>query len=210
MNFQDLLTQFHNWILSYPPMTILLIVSIIIFIASIVESLPIVGMFFPSESITILAGILSYEGFVNIWVLILVVYLGILIGDVLGYKIGKKLGVDYIETHKKRLKIKEEKYQYIKESIDNNLLKLLFIGRSNGFTRWIVPFVAGANKIDFKKFIFINMITASFWSPAFLFGGYFFGSVFETYGKYLGVVVLIIAFISFIIYKLKVKSYKVS
>ena len=202
MNIHYILEQFFNWILSYPPNMVLVVLVSIIFIASILESLPIVGMLFPSESITVFFGILAFKDIVDIKILIITAYLGILGGDILGYYIGYRTGEDFLIKHAKRLKINSKKYTQIKNGLDGNLIKVLFIGRSNGFTRWIAPFLAGANGISLKKFIFANMLTAAFWAPAFLLGGYYLGNAFESYGKYFGIGIIIATILSIVIYKI--------
>ena len=201
MSIHHLLEQFYSWVLSYPPMTILLIIATILFIASILESIPFAGMFFPSETLTVFFGMMAYKGIVNIEILILVAFIGLFIGDEIGYKIGQKLGKDYIKHHAKKLKVDEDRYQAIEKSLDNNLFKILLVARSNGFTRWLVPFVAGANGIDYKKFTLVNIFTAAFWAPTFLLGGYFLGNAFEAYGKYLGIGIIVAGLISYILYK---------
>jgi membrane protein DedA with SNARE-associated domain len=201
MNLDSLTQEFFNWILSYPPNTILYVIVGVLFFASIVESLPFTGMFFPTESLTIFFGMLAFKGLVNITILIIVAYIGILVGDIIGYYIGKNVGEEFLRKHSKKLKIDDKKYNKMKKLLDDNLLKALFIGRSNGFTRWITPFLAGANGIKIDKFIFMNMITAAFWAPTFLLGGYFLGDAFEVYGKYFGITIIIIAIIIFLFYK---------
>ncbi|MFK5881176.1 MAG: bifunctional DedA family/phosphatase PAP2 family protein [Sulfurospirillum sp.] len=201
MNIHYILEQFFNWISSYPSNMVLTILILIILIASILESLPIVGMMFPSETLTIFFGILAFKGIVDIRILIITAYIGILAGDIFGYYLGEKVGEDFLKKHAKRLKINSKKYEQIKDGLDDNLIKVLFIGRSNGFTRWIAPFLAGANGMSLKKFIPANMLTAAFWAPAFLLGGYYLGSAFENYGKYFGVGIIAATILSIIIYK---------
>lgn len=201
MSLHHLLEQFYSWVLSYPAMIILLIIATILFIASILESIPFAGMFFPSETLTVFFGMMAYKGIVNIEILILVAFIGLFIGDEIGYKIGQKLGKDYIKHHAKKLKVDEDRYQAIEKSLDNNLFKIVLVARSNGFTRWLVPFVAGANGIDYKKFTLVNIFTAAFWAPTFLLGGYFLGNAFEAYGKYLGIGIIVAGLISYILYK---------
>lgn len=202
MSIHQLLEHFFSWISSYPASTVLIVCVSVLFIASLLESLPFAGMFFPSESLTIFFGVLAFKGVVDIKILIIATYLGILAGDILGYYIGKKVGEDFLRKHTKKLKIDNTKYETIKNGLKNNLIKILFIGRTNGFTRWIAPFLARAHHINFKKFIFANMLTAAFWAPAFLLGGYFLGNAFELYGKYLGVGILTATVMSYIIYKI--------
>ena len=202
MNIQYLLLQLFNWILSFPQNELLFVSIIIIFFASVFESLPITGMVFPSESIIVFFGIISYKGIIDIKVLIITTYIGILLGDIIGYIIGAKVGENFLKKHAKKLKIDSKKYEKVKKMLESNLIKTLFIGRSNSFTRWIVPFLAGANSVNFKKFIFSNMLTAAFWAPVFLLGGYYLGDAFSTYGKYFGMGIVVATIISIISYKM--------
>ena len=201
MSIHYLLEQFFNWILSFEHNEVLFLSLAIIFFASVFESLPFTGMFFPSESITVFFGIIAYKGVVDIKILIIATYIGILLGDIIGYIIGTKVGEEFLKKHAKRVKIDSKKYEKIKNILKSNLIKALFIGRSNGFTRWIVPFLAGANKINFQKFILSNMLTAAFWAPAFLLGGYYLGSAFEAYGKYFGLGIITATIVSVMGYK---------
>lgn len=202
MSVDYLLKHFYGWILSYPHSLVLWVIISIIFVASVLESLPLLGMMFPSESLTIFFGILAYKGIVDIWILIIATYIGILAGDIAGYLLGKRVGEDFLRKHAKRLKINSKKYEKVKSMLDQNLIKALFIGRTNGFTRWIAPFLSGANGISLKKFIFANMLTAAFWAPAFLLGGYFLGNAFEVYGKYFGLGIIVATIIAIAGYKM--------
>jgi len=201
MMIHSLLNEFHNWLLTYPSNIILIVLISIIFIASILTSLPIVGMIFPSESLALFFGVLSFEGIVDIKVLIIATYIGILAGDIIGYYIGANVGEEFLKKHSKKIKIDEKKYEEIKEGLHNNIIKVLFIGRSNSFTGWIAPFLAGANTINFQKFVIADMKTAAFWAPVFLLGGYYLGYAFETYGKYIGMGVIVATIGAFMIYK---------
>ena len=201
MSIHYLLEQFFAWILSYPPNIVLFTVLAILFIGSILESIPFAGIFFPMETVTVAIGVLAFKGIVDIKILIGVAFLGLFIGDEVGYQIGKKLGSDFIKKHAKKLRVDEQRYTTLSNSLDNNFLKILFIARSNGFTRWLVPFIAGANAIDYKRFMFSNFITAIFWANVFLLGGYYLGNAFELYGKYFGIGIIIATVVSFIAYK---------
>ena len=204
MSIHHLSELFFTWIVTFSPDTILFIVVSILLIGSIFESIPFIGIFLPMETITVFFGILAYKEIVDIKVLLVVAFVGLVIGDIIGYYVGQKFSEEFLRKHAKRLRIDEKRYDKLKHSIDKNLIKVLFFARSNGFTRWLVPFLAGANGIDIKKFNIANLITASFWSPIFLFGGYFLGNAFETYGKYFGLGIIIATIIAFIMYK----SYK--
>ena len=202
MSIHHLSELFFAWIITFPPETVLFIVVSVLFIGSILESIPFAGMFLPMEASTVFFGILAYKGIVDIKILLVVAFTGLVIGDIAGYYVGKKFGEEFLRKHAKKLKIDEKKYNKLKYSIDNNLIKVLFFARSNGFTRWLVPFLAGANGTNIKKFNIANLITASFWSPAFLLGGFFLGKSFELFGKYIGLGIVIATVLTFLLYKL--------
>jgi len=202
MSIHHLSELFFAWIVTFPPDMILIIVVGVLLIGSILESIPMAGMFLPMATATVFFGILAFKGIVDIKILIASAFIGLVIGDIIGYYVGKKFGEEFLRKHAKRLKIDEQKYDSIKHSIDNNLIKVLFFARSNGFTRWLVPFLAGANGVDLKRFNIANLITAAFWSPAFLLGGFFLGKSFDTFGEYIGLGVVIATILAFIIYKL--------
>lgn len=202
MSIHYLFEQFFAWITTFPPNIILITIISILFIGSIFESIPFIGMFFPTETLTVLIGVFAYKYNIDIILLIAVTFLGLFLGDLIGYKIGKKLGKDFLMINAKKLKINEQRYNSIHQSLDNNFLKVLLFARSNGFTRWIVPFVAGANEISYSKFTIANVFTALFWAPTFLLGGYLLGNAFEKYGKYFGLGILFSVVISFLFYKI--------
>jgi undecaprenyl-diphosphatase len=204
MSIHHLSELFFSWIVTFPPSMVLLIVVSVLFIGSILESIPMAGMFLPMETTTVFFGILAFKGIVDIKILLVVAFVGLVIGDVIGYYVGKKFGEEFLRKHAKKLKIDEDKYNTLKHSIDNHLIKVLFFARSNGFTRWLVPFLAGANGVDIKRFNIANLITAAFWSPAFLLGGFFLGKSFELFGKYIGLGIVIATILALLIYK----SYK--
>ena len=75
MSIHYLLEQFFNWILTFEHNEVLFVSLVIIFFASVFESLPFTGMFFPSASITIFFGIIAYKGIVDIKILIIATYI---------------------------------------------------------------------------------------------------------------------------------------
>jgi len=202
MSLHTLIEEFFAYISSYPKDITNLIILGILFIGSILESLPFIGMFFPMETFTVLVGVFSYKGIIDIKIAMLITFLGLLIGDSITFEIGKKLGEDYLKKHAQKIKISHEKYTQIKYLINNNITKALFLARTNSLTRWTVPFLAGANGLSYKNFLIANIITAAFWAPLFLFGGYFLGDAFERYGKYFGLGILAASVITYFGYKI--------
>src|SRR3989338_4554476 len=65
---------------------------LVIFGIIFAESGLFIGFFFPGDSLLFTAGFLASQGFLNIWFLILLVFIGAVLGDNVGYAFGKKVG----------------------------------------------------------------------------------------------------------------------
>ncbi len=202
MNIKEIIDIFFQWLSSFNGVTINIISLSFLFIGSILESLPLLGMFLPMETISVIFGILAYEKIINLKLLVITTFLGLFIGDVLSFYLGKRLGENFIKKYVKKIKINKTKYHNIKYLINNNLFKALFIGRSNSITRWIVPFLAGANRAKIIYFLLANASTAIVWSLLFILGGYYLGVSFETFGQYIGFGIVLATILSYFIYKL--------
>ena len=51
-----------------------------------------VGFFLPGDSLLFTAGFLSSQGFLNVWLLVVLVFIGAVLGDNVGYAFGNKVG----------------------------------------------------------------------------------------------------------------------
>jgi len=128
---------------------------IIIFIAAMAETLPIVGTFVPGHTIIILGGFLAKLGMLRLEAVIVVSSFGVVIGDLLAYYIGRKFGYDFVIRYGKYFFLNEEKYQKTKDLVSEHTGKALIIGRFNLFTRALAPFLAGIYRINFLNLFFI-------------------------------------------------------
>jgi membrane protein DedA with SNARE-associated domain len=193
MNLEQFLDQIFEWITNtFSPLERNVISLSILFVGSVFESFPVIGMFLPMETLTVFFGVLAYKDILDLKLLIIVTFFGMVIGDNISYYIGQKTGNENILKLVKKFKIPEDKYQYFIYLVDNNIIKALFIARSHNVTRWIIPYLAGVHNINFKSFFIANIITGIFWSFTFVLGGYFLGKTFEIILKDMFFAILII------------------
>lgn len=192
----EVLESIFNYLAQFPHETLTAVAISILFFGSILEALP-VGVFIPMETSAVLLGVFSYRGLLDIKILIISVFVGMVTGDTLEYLFGKRVGEEYIKKHFKKIKVDERRFRKIKIMIKKNIFKALFLGRSSSWTRWMVPFISGAHKINVKKFFVYDIISASIWAPVYLLGGYYIGLAFEQFEEYLGVVIVLLLLILF-------------
>lgn len=164
---------------------------IIIFIAAMVEALPIVGTFIPGHTIIILGGFFAELEILKLEAVIFVTIFGVVAGDLLAYFIGRKFGYDFVIRYGKYFFLNEEKYEKTKKLVAEHTGKALIVGRFSPFTRALSAFLAGIYKIKFIKFIFYSIIGGVSWSVISVLLGYFIAHGFEGAAKIFGRIVLI-------------------
>jgi membrane-associated phospholipid phosphatase len=96
------------------------------------------------------------------------------LGDVTSYELGRRLGRQWLLRHGERLKITEERLQVVEGFFDRRGGVTILVGRFLGFVRPIAPFIAGASKMPFRRFLPYDVLAAGAWSATFCVLGYLF------------------------------------
>ena len=155
-----------------------------VFTIVLLESGLLIGFFFPGDSLLFTAGFLASQGFFDIKILIIGCFAAAVVGDSIGYYIGKKLGPkifskdDSIFFHKKHLEKAQGFY-------DKHGGKTIILARFIPIVRAFAPVVAGAGKMDYKRFAMFNLIGGVLWAIGVTLAGYYLGRVIPDVDKYL-------------------------
>ena len=125
-----------------------------------------IGFFLPGDSLIFISGMICATKpellGMNIYGLILSLSLAAILGNVAGYWFGYKIGPPLF--HRKDSVFFKRKYLEItKDFYDKNGGKTLIIGRFIPIIRTFAPILAGVIKVDFKKFMFFNIVGAFGW-----------------------------------------------
>jgi membrane-associated protein len=160
----------------------LLLITIVVF----AENGLFFGFFLPGDYLLFSAGLLCGTGNFNVPILLLVGCLAgaAIFGSYTGFLFGKYVGVRLLNAkdtwYFKREYIVKTRYYYIKFA-GNTLL----IGRFLPIVRTFAPIIAGIIKMDFKKFLFYNVLGGLIWVFTLVLGGYFLGQRFPQLLNYL-------------------------
>ena len=137
-----------------------------------------IGFFLPGDSLVFISGMIcvSKPDVLGVHVITLIICLAAaaISGNIVGYWFGKKAGPplfnrpDSIIFKKRYLEITQKFYE-------KNGGKTLIIGRFLPIIRTFAPILAGVVKIDFKKFMFFNVLGAFAWVGSLTTVGYFLG-----------------------------------
>jgi membrane protein DedA with SNARE-associated domain len=172
---------------------------LIVFLFSIAEGLPFIGTLVPGATVVTLAGFGAFNGHMDVGDLIWFSTVGAVLGDGLSYYMGLTRNKSF-KVENKFLKLSHlEKGKTFFNKYGNHSV---FFARFIGPLRSTVPFVAGAVKMDIRKFLLWDVLSCIVWAVGHILLGYFFGGVIGQVDKYInragGLIILIIIFVALI------------
>jgi membrane protein DedA with SNARE-associated domain/membrane-associated phospholipid phosphatase len=132
------------------------------------------GFIAPGETAVIVGGLVAGQGQISLLALIAVVWGCAVLGDVTSYELGRRLGRQWLLRHGERLKITDERLDQVEGFFERRGGATILIGRFLGFVRPIAPFIAGASKMPFRRFLPYDVLAAGAWSTTFCVLGFLF------------------------------------
>lgn len=166
----DLLRQYGGWTYA------------ILFLIIFCETGLVVTPFLPGDSLLFAAGAVvatanSQPGApaLNIFLLCFFLVIAAIVGDSVNYQIGRWLG---LRVFKEDARVMKTEYLRRTEAFyAKHGGKTIILARFIPIVRTYAPFVAGASRMDYPRFLSFNIIGGVIWITLFLFAGYFFGNI---------------------------------
>jgi membrane protein DedA with SNARE-associated domain/membrane-associated phospholipid phosphatase len=172
---------------------------LIVFLMPFLESAAFTGLLVPGETVVVLAGFLSSQGYLDLGGCLWVISLAVILGDTAGYALGKKIGRGYFEKHRRLLFLKERHLKKTEEFFARHGGKTIFLARFTHLLRAMAPFVAGMSGMPYKKFVMFNIAGGIIWTAIFTLLGYFFGQSWQLIEKWAGRAGVFILFVFLVI-----------
>jgi membrane-associated protein len=152
-----------------------------------------IGFFLPGDSLIFIAGLVCATKpqllGVELPVLLFLLMSAAIVGNIAAYWFGRKAG----ETLYKRedsLLFKKQHLITTKSFYEKHGGKTLILGRFLPIIRTFAPILAGVIKIDFKVFMFYNVVGAIAWIGSIASIAYFLGIKFPWIENYIGYIVI--------------------
>lgn len=147
------------------------------------ESGLLIGFFLPGDSLLFTTGFLIQSSVlpVNIHVAVLIVFVAAVLGDSAGYAFGRKLGPRIFNKPDARL-FKQEYIRSAQTFYEKHGGKAIIIARFIPIVRTFAPLVAGASRMNYRRFLSFNLIGGLLWAAGVTYLGYGLGSVFQKLG----------------------------
>lgn len=166
----------------------------ILFISTILEGIPLVGMVIPGHVTIVIGGFLARLGTLNIfWVLFFSIF-GALLGDYIGFAIGKKYGISFITKIRPYFFITDEHIKKAQNLLQAHTGKALIIGRFTPATRALMPFLVGTTTTSTDRFWFYNIVGGISWVTLSVLAGYIFGTAYHASSHFFGKALIIAIF----------------
>lgn len=138
-----------------------------------------VGFFLPGDSLLVVAGLFAAAGKLNLFILLISLFIAGILGDLVGYLTGRRMGKAIFSRPKSRIfnpnhLLKAHKFY---EKYGG---KTIILARFVPIVRTFAPIVAGAAEMPYRKFAVFNIFGSFLWIFSMLLAGYFLGGLVES------------------------------
>ena len=157
--------------------------GLLVFLIAFLETLLLVGFFFPGSMALVAIGGLVATGYLELWPTLFWVFAGAVVGDNLSFWIG----VYFKEPLKKSNLYKKHQEAFVKGEIFFHQYGIysVALGRFIGPIRAVIPAIAGSLGMSGRLFFIVNVCSALVWAPAYILPGFLAGDIYEYFKKYI-------------------------
>ena len=175
---------------------------VVIFGIIFAESGLLVGFFLPGDSLLFTAGFLASQkvintnqNYLNLWILMAIVFAGAVIGDSVGFTFGFRIGRKLFQKENSRFFNKENLIK-AQNFYERHGSKTIVLARFVPIIRTFAPIVAGIGKMNYRTFIIFNIVGGALWATSVPLAGYYLGKVVPNIDKYLLPIIIVIIVVS--------------
>ena len=148
------------------------------------EAAAFVGFVLPGETAVILGGVLAYRHSVSLTLMVLIVVVAAVSGDSVGYEVGKRygqrlLGLSLFDRYRGAIAAGQER-------LSTRGGSAVFVGRFTAFLRAVMPGMAGASRMPYRRFLAWNAAGGVVWGVGFTLLGFAAGASYKTIENYAG------------------------
>ena len=136
-----------------------------------------IGFFLPGDSLLFTAGLLVAGGLVApLWVVLLLLPLAAVLGNLAGYWIGHRAGPAVFNKPDSRL-FKTEHVERSSAFFDRNGARTIVLARFVPIVRTFATVMAGASRMDFRRYAIYSVIGGIAWAAGVTLLGYWLGQI---------------------------------
>ncbi len=159
---------------------------LVIFIVVALECQALLGLVMPGESLVVVGGFFAEQGLLDLSVLIVVISIAAILGDSIGYELGRHLGRGWLLKHGARFGLRQEHLDHVDSFFVHHGGKAVFGSHFLHLLRALMPFVAGARRMRYPKFLLFNAAGCIAWATVYVLLGYLAGKSWHVAAKWIG------------------------
>lgn len=148
---------------------------LIVFLAALAESVPLIGMLIPGQAFVIFAGFLASQGTLKLAPIIVAGIVAGLLGDAVGYALGRRYGRWLLVEYGPRFRVDEKALAKVDGLFAKYGPFALIAARFSFLTRGLGPLLAGITRMKLRVYWPLNVVGAIAWASAYALLGFAFG-----------------------------------
>ncbi len=148
---------------------------VLLFFVIFAETGLIIFPFLPGDSLLFAIGAFAALGYVDLTIILVLLFIAAIVGDSVNYTVGKYFGQKIVDNPK--IPINQGHIEQTQAYYHKNGGKTIILARFIPIIRTFAPFVAGVSKMRYKDFMLFNVVGAFVWVFGFVLVGYFFGNL---------------------------------
>ncbi|MFJ2839691.1 MULTISPECIES: DedA family protein [Nocardia] len=164
-------------LISAGPAVVWTVVLVFVFL----ECAFIIGLFLPGDSMLITAGIVMAShanGEAQVWALSVGTMVAAIAGNQVGYVVGQRTG-HHLVARKNGRYINTRNLAKVTALLEKHGFLAVLVARWIPWVRTLCPMVAGAAKMDHRRYTIASTLGAIIWAPVLLLIGYYAGEFLE-------------------------------
>lgn len=139
---------------------------------ALLETAALVGLLAPGEWSAIIGGAVAGEGAIGVVPLMATVWACAAIGHGLSFLAGRRFGRAFLVRYGPRLRVGPERLARVDHFFARHGPKAVLGGQFVGLVRAVVPFLAGASGMAYRRFALPSIVATGAWAAAFTLLGY--------------------------------------
>jgi undecaprenyl-diphosphatase len=158
---------------------------VVVFVLAVLETAAFVGLAVPGELGLLVGGFVVSEGKANLALMMVLAGVGAALGDSIGYYIGRRYG-PRIRHGRLGSRVGEKRWQRAEDTLRRYGGRAVFFGRFIGILRALVPALAGASGLRYRRFVLWDVLGAAIWGPGLVWLGYMAGGSYDKVAEWTG------------------------
>jgi len=149
----------------------------------LLETTALAGFVIHGELALLAGGVAAEQGDASLPVLVALTWAAAVTGDSLSLLLGPRLGRPFLERRGARFGIHAARLAGVEAFFRRHGGKALVLGRFTGFTRAVLPFVAGSSGLRLRRLLPFSAASGLVWTAAFIGIGFAFSESFADAGE---------------------------